>query len=136
MYDTHNTKQLESPLHRIFRLLDAYINISGHNTYKPEMLLDSENNIVNIRSSRFLRSYSKKLKFLESLKLNRIKNGMYHAAKYNEIYHLWWHPHNFGTNTEENFIALEEIFKTFDELNRSYDFESITMSDLAEKLRV
>lgn len=134
MYDTHDTKQLESPLHRIFRLLDAYINVSGHNTYKPSTLLDSENNIVNIRSSRFLRSHNKKLKFLEPLKLSRIKKGMQYAAKNNEMYHLWWHPHNFGTNMEENFIALEEIFKTYSNLNKDHGFESNTMSGLAEKL--
>ena len=136
MYDTNDTKQLESPLHRIFRLLDAYLNISGHNTYKPQSLLDSENNIVNVRSSRFLRSHSKKLQFLEPLKLNRIKKGLIHAAKNNEMYHLWWHPHNFGTNMEDNFMALEEIFKAYSKLNKEYNFESITMSGLTEKLGV
>lgn len=136
MYDTFDTKQLENPLHRIFRLLDAYINISGHNTYKPESLFDSENNIVNVRSSRFLRSYNKKLKFFEHLKLNRIKKGMLHASENNELYHLWWHPHNFATNTEENFVALEEIFKTFSKLNKDYGFESSTMSEFKEKLNI
>ena len=136
MYDTNDTQQLESPLHRIFRLLDAYLNVSGHNTYNPATLLESENNIVNVRASRFLRPYSKKLKFLEPLKLNRIKKGMLQAAKNNEMYHLWWHPHNFGTNMDENFLALEEIFKTYSKLNKDNGFESITMSGLAKKLRV
>lgn len=135
MYDTNDTQQLESPLHRIFRLLDAYLNISGHNTYNPTTLLESENNIVNVRASRFLRPHSKKLKFLEPLKLNRIKKGMIYAAKNNEMYHLWWHPHNFGTNMDENFLAIEEIFKTYSKLNKDIGFESVTMSALAEKLR-
>ena len=59
---------------------------------------------------------------------------MQYAAKNNEMYHLWWHPHNFGTNMEENFIALEEIFKTYSNLNKDHGFESNTMSGLAEKL--
>ena len=128
MYNTSNTKLLEDPLHRIFRLLDAYINISGHNTHE----LEFNNGLVNVASSRFMRSYSKKLRFLEQMKLTRIKKGMTYAAKHNKIYHLWWHPHNFGENTELNFKALEELFMHYDMLNTTYNFKSKTMSDLAK----
>jgi len=135
MYNTFITKQLENPINRMFRLLDTYINISGHNTYKLNSLLDSEINMANIASSRFLRPYSNKFKFLESMKLNRIKQGLIHAAKHKEMFHLWWHPHNFGANMQENFKGLENIFKTYSELNKQYGLNSITMTELALSLR-
>ena len=57
------------------------------------------------------------------------------AAKNGYLFHLWFHPHNFGKNTENNFKNLENIFKTYQKLKKKYGFESSTMSELAEKLR-
>ncbi|WP_241492519.1 hypothetical protein [Lacinutrix himadriensis] len=55
---------------------------------------------------------------------------MTHAAKHKKNYHLWWHPHNFGQNTEENFKALETLFIHYSTLNNTYNFSSKTMTDL------
>ncbi|WP_249042349.1 polysaccharide deacetylase family protein [Flagellimonas olearia] len=117
---------------KIFRTLDCYLNISGYHTY-------SMNEVAkvfpyNIRSSRFLRPYNSKLGFLEFLKLNRIKRAMTHAAKKGEIFHLWWHPHNFGNNTEKNFKNLLNILKHYSYLKRVYDFDSCTMLEVAKDL--
>ena len=60
---------------------------------------------------------------------------MKHAAKNGLLYHLWWHPHNFGANTEENFKTLEEILKYYEFLNKKYGFESKTMKDTGEMMR-
>jgi hypothetical protein len=89
---------------RLFRLLDNYVNISGHNCYSIESL--KREPVLEIPASRFLRPYLKTLSFLERLRLRRIKNDMSYAAKKGKIFHLWWHPHNFGANTEENFVLL------------------------------
>lgn len=120
----------ETKLRRMLRLLDAYVNISGHNCYS-DMYLKSKMP-VDIPSSRFLRPYSKKLRFFDKLRLNRIKSGMTYAAQNNLTYHLWWHPHNFGINQNENFVFLEKILQHYDELNKKYNFQSITMSNLAQ----
>ncbi|MFD2823600.1 polysaccharide deacetylase family protein [Lacinutrix iliipiscaria] len=132
MYNTKDTQQLESSKHRIYRLLDTYLNISGHNTHDLEV----RNGMVNIASSRFLRPYSTKLKFLEHLKISRIKNGMTHAAENNQVYHLWWHPHNFADNTEKNFQELESIFKHYKKLNETHNFKSNTMSGIVDSYTV
>ncbi|TVZ51348.1 polysaccharide deacetylase family protein [Dokdonia sp. Hel_I_53] len=117
---------------RGFRLLDAYFNISGHNTYT----IDDQYNdkILNIRSSSFLRPYSKRLSFLENLKIERIKKSMSYAAKNGEVYHLWWHPHNFGRNKSENLNNLRKILEHYILLNNTYNFESLTMKDLANRI--
>lgn len=124
----------KSTLLRVLRLLDAYINISGHHKYNLDELKTS--NLINIPSSYFLRSYMNKLSFLEPLKLRRVYKTMTLAAKKNELYHLWFHPHNFANKTDENFKNLESIFKKYAQLNKQYDFESTTMTGLANKLKV
>lgn len=114
---------------RAFRLVDAYFNISGHHCYP---LKNDKNLLTNIPSSRLLRAYNPKLKFLEKLKRKRIKNSMTYAAKNKLTYHLWWHPHNFGSNVTNNKLLLEDILKHYDKLKKLYKFESITMIKAGE----
>ena len=121
----------DSTIRRAFRLIDAYVNISGHNCYSDEYLKSKFP--VDIPASRFLRPFSSRLKIAESLKLKRITRGMTHAAKNNLTYHLWWHPHNFGINQNENLAFLQKILSHYEHLNESHNFQSITMSNLALK---
>ncbi|MBP93431.1 MAG: polysaccharide deacetylase [Flavobacteriaceae bacterium] len=131
MFNTHDTKKLDNTPHKAFRLLDAYCNISGYNTNQLSDL-KSCHNIVNIPSSKFFRPYNDTLKILEPMRISRIKKGLTQAAKNHEIYHLWWHPHNFGAHMDENFKNLESIFKHYRDLNKSHHFESVSMAELAE----
>lgn len=131
LYHAKNGQQ-ESKIRRALRLLDAYINISGHNCYNEKNLKGKYP--IDIPSSRFLRPFNKTLKFLDKLRLHRILTGMTYAAKNNLIYHLWWHPHNFGVNQDENFIFLEKVLLHYEGLNKKYNFQSITMSKLANNL--
>jgi hypothetical protein len=138
IYNDHNSlwynkfylsKKLMIYSKRLLRLVDTYFNITGYNTYGLKHL-KANRNVLNLPSSRILRSYSQKLSFIEGLKLRRITKAMNYAAKNNELYHLWWHPHNFGSNTDENFSNLEEIFKVYHKLNKEYNFQSMTMTEL------
>jgi len=129
-----NTTTVFSGLkNRVLRLLDAYINVSSDN-------LIAYNDIVsgtlpfNIPASRFLRPYSAKLSVFDGIKLNRIKKEMNKAAKEKKIYHLWWHPHNFGINQEKNLAMLEDILKHYKYLNETHDFHSYSMRQLTENL--
>ena len=119
-------------LQRILRLLDAYISYSGHNCYSLEDI--SRSFPFNIPSSRFLRPYSEKLKILEPLRLNRILSGLSYAAKKGLIYHLWWHPHNFGIHQKQNLSFLEKILKHYCKLKNDYGMKSLNMGKLAGKL--
>ena len=118
--------------HRILRLIDSYINLSGHNCYSDEYLKSKFP--VDIPASRFLRPYNNSLKIFEKFRMHRILSGMTYAAKEKLTYHLWWHPHNFGTNQDENFKNLEMILKHYKYLQKSYDFTSISMSELAKNI--
>ncbi len=112
---------------RGLRLLDHYLNISGHHTYP----LPRHTDFVNVPASRFLRPWSKKLRFLEPLRLRRIKKAMTVAAKRGEVFHLWWHPHNFGIDQEKNFANLRSILEHYSKLNKTYGMESMTMEEVA-----
>lgn len=122
----------ETLIRRALRLTDAFVNISGHHCHGDAYMLQTFP--VNIAASRFLRPFHPKLKFLESLKLNRIKSSMLHAAKNKLTYHLWWHPHNFGADQDQNFEFLEKILKYYRLLSKQYDFRSYTMTELANQL--
>lgn len=104
-------------LRRPFRLLDSYYNLSGQNCYSFEEMKNG--GIINIPSSRFLRPYSKRLKAFENLRLKRVKDSMTFAAKKGLVYHLWWHPHNFGVNVSNNFSFLENILLHFSQLKKN-----------------
>jgi peptidoglycan/xylan/chitin deacetylase (PgdA/CDA1 family) len=119
----------ETFLWRLIRLMDSYVNLTGHHCFT----VNSDKSLpVNIPASRFLRPYSKKLGFLEQMRLKRITCSMTHAAKNGLTYHLWWHPHNFGINLEKNFAFLEKILMHYRELSKKYDFQSRSMRQVAE----
>lgn len=112
---------------RGLRLLDHYINVSGYHTYKIQ---NPEAEIKNVPSSRFLRPYMPALKLFEPLRMFRIKRAMAHAAKRGEVFHLWWHPHNFGIHQEENFKNLTTILEHFKKLQSEYGMQSASMKEL------
>lgn len=117
----------EGLIKRMIRLSDCYLNISGHHTYSMKKVETKP--IVNLPSSRFLRPYSTKLKALEPLRLNRIKKSIINAAEKGEVYHLWWHPHNFGKNLDKNIQFLIEILQLVSKLRSEYGFESLNMAE-------
>ena len=122
IYNIHSTKKYRNFfIFKALKLLDAYVNLTGSNTYNLNAI-NKNSTIVNIPSSRLFRAYSSKLRFLESLKVKRITNAMKTAAKQNEMFHLWWHPHNFGANLDENFHNLETVFKAYKKLNENLWF--------------
>jgi len=120
-------------LRRAFRLLDAYIPLSG--SLRQKVKIDKLSGMLNIPASLFLRPWSKRLMFIEPLRLWRIKWSMTRTAKKGGVFHLWWHPHNFGSNSVENMYFLEEILKHYKKLNSKYDFKSLTMADIAYQLK-
>lgn len=134
LFSKNGAKGKEFVVKRVLRLADAYINLSGHNAYFLSSA--SVGFPINIPSSRFLRPCSKHLKFLETLRLRRILFDLDYAAKNNLIYHIWWHPRNFGTGDEigENINFLKRILDHFLVLQKRYGMESHNMRELTNKI--
>jgi len=122
--DTQN----DSLINKVFRTGDAYLG-SNNKSYKLSDLDFAYGKPLSQKASRLLRPYSKN-KFLNDLKLNRIKSEMTYAAKNDEIYHLWWHPHNFGNNPLENISDLRNLLEHYKKCQKKYGFGSLTMSEL------
>jgi len=86
---------------RGIRLADAYLPISGNHVARPSAVLG----LVDLPASLSLRPWSHRLETLEPIRLMRLKRAMTAAAKADGVFHLWWHPHNFVVNIEENMAS-------------------------------
>lgn len=124
--------EAQHPLQRMFRLIDNYINLTGHHTYFLGKGACGEP--FNIPASRFLRPYSPRLAMIEEFRLRRITRAMDDAARQGRLFHLWWHPHNFGRHLKENMTFLRQIVAHFTTLERRYGMTSLNMGEIADWL--
>ena len=108
------------------------MELNSYNTYSLEEC--AHGRPFNISASRFLRPYSRKLALLEGLRLHRIKRAMHDAAVRNRLFHLWWHPHNFGANVRQNLDFLRKILVYFDQLKQRYGMQARNMGEITDLL--
>ncbi|HZF45885.1 MAG TPA: hypothetical protein VEZ26_06090 [Sphingomonadaceae bacterium] len=113
---------------RLARLLDSVIPVAGRLDY-PDPSRDA--GVTNIPASRFLRPFNPAYPAFSWFQVRRIHREMEIAARDNRIYHLWWHPHNFGRSTAGNLRQLDSILDRFVELRGRYGMQSCTMKDLS-----
>ena len=112
------------------RFLDHYLNLSRcHSGCWGDVLEESD--LCNIAPSRFLRPYTPRWRHMDSLRLGRIVKDIEAAAISKQIFHLWWHPHNFGSNTDENIAFLTKIVEAFARFRETYGMRSLTMREVA-----
>ena len=119
---------------RLSRLVDTYVPLAGDDTVSWESV-PRPDGLADVRASRFLRPYSPRLRSLEPLRVRRIVRGLEAAAHRGRIYHLWWHPHNFGTHLAENLRVLGHILDAFERLRDECGMESLTMAEAADRAR-
>ena len=117
------------PLLRALRLMDVYFPLTGQGGYEP----NCENGIWNLVGSRMYKPIFKPLRFMEGLKIRRIKRQLLHAAKNGLTFHLWWHPHNVGILTEEHLRQLEDIFEYYTMLKEKYGMQSLNMREVVDQ---
>jgi len=119
-------------LGRVINFLDSYLPIFQCTYALP---VCPGMGIVDLKASLFFRSFFKKLRVLEGLKLWRIKTAMTQAAKKGECFHLWFHPHNLGNNLEYNITTLKKIFKHYHNLSIKYGLQSLTMAECIDYIK-
>jgi peptidoglycan/xylan/chitin deacetylase (PgdA/CDA1 family) len=124
--------QTDSISQKIFRTGDAYLGLNNK-SYKLSSFQPLEGLPLAQKASRLLRPYSAN-KVFNRLKLQRIFAEMTSAAKNNEIYHLWWHPHNFGNNPSENIQDLIHILEHYKSCRNKYGFASMNMEEIGLSL--
>lgn len=112
---------------RIVRYADAVLPLSGSGCRHEHV----EGDIVNVPASLFLYPWSALSEPLVALRLRRIKQGMTAAARTGALFHLWWHPHNFGVNLGHNMAILGEILRHYRYLADTFGMESQCMGAFA-----
>lgn len=109
-------------LRRGLRLIDGLTGALGAHSYPVGRQTDG-----NVPASRFLRPKSGRLARFHPAHVGVIKRGLRQAARTGRGYHLWWHPHNFGADTDDNLAALKEILVTFAASRDSFGMRSEAM---------
>jgi hypothetical protein len=111
------------------RLADAYLPIGGPHDCEPSLV----DGLVNVPSSRFLRPVRNE-PISEWLRLKRITSAMEMAARRKRVFHLWWHPHNFGLGLEASITFLRGILDQFRLLQDRYGMRSLNMGEIADEV--
>jgi peptidoglycan/xylan/chitin deacetylase (PgdA/CDA1 family) len=111
------------------RLADSYLPLAGAHDREPALV----GGLVDVPASRFLRPVSGNAS-LERLRLWRITAAMETAARRRRLFHLWWHPHNFGVHLQENLAFLRKILDHFRSLQDRYGMRSMTMAAVADEV--
>ncbi|MBL8678078.1 MAG: polysaccharide deacetylase family protein [Myxococcales bacterium] len=118
----------ESALRRAMRLADAYLPLVATTREVPS---SRGSGPVDVPASVFFRPFNRRLARAEPVRLLRIEAAMTRAAREGALFHLWWHPHNFGVNLQENLANLARVLEHARALDRRYGFASSTMADAA-----
>ena len=113
---------------RAVRLADAWLPLRCA-TARPGLVSDG---LTNVPASMFLRPWSPRLSCMEPLRLHRMCGAMTAAARSGGLFHLWWHPHNFGINHAENLNVLEALLQHYARLRGEYGMASMTMHEFAK----
>jgi peptidoglycan/xylan/chitin deacetylase (PgdA/CDA1 family) len=129
MWRFENAEASATPGKRVARLVDAYVGLTGYTTV-PWSEVRQLNGLSDVRASCFLRPYTPRLAPLERLRLRRIRRSVRAAARRGEIFHLWWHPHNFGVHQEKNLAFLRRVLEEFQACRARYGMRSLTMREV------
>lgn len=112
---------------RAARLVDTYLPLARATAPRPTPV----NGPTPVRAGAFLRPYTPRLRAAEPLRLARLGRAMEDAARSGGVFHLWWHPHNFGRHTAENLSFLTRVLDRFRALRQQWGMESATMLEAA-----
>jgi hypothetical protein len=118
----------QTSLVRAMRLLDAHTGVFGPQSFTPDK---SRIGMTNVPASRFLRPNAGSLARFHSIHVRTIMREMSHAARQGMSYHLWWHPHNFGKDIDQNIESLTTIIRHYCRLRDEHGFVSASMEGAA-----
>ncbi|MFD2036362.1 polysaccharide deacetylase family protein [Belliella marina] len=126
--------QHENLMKKVFRTLDCYINIGNSASYEAGAIVSWGRGLKLMPASRILKPIQRGNGIANSWKIHRVKSEMTHAAKNQEVYHLWWHPHNFAVDQVRALRELETILEHHRFLNEKYGMKSMSMQTFGDFL--
>ena len=91
-----------------------------------------EHGLINIPDSMLLFGRRGIRKMVPPANLVRMaRRGLDRAAKTGDIFHLWFHPSNFATETEVQLDVLDKILEYGDRLRQQGKLRQLTMAEVA-----
>ncbi|MEB2785307.1 polysaccharide deacetylase family protein [Algoriphagus persicinus] len=119
--------QHENLSKKIFRSADCFFQVGTNTSYPMHEVKVIKGEPIIIPASRILRPQQQNNSLMNKSRLARIKGEMEYAAKHKEVYHLWWHPHNFGANPKSSLAELDELLRHYTLLHAQYGMVSMNM---------
>jgi peptidoglycan/xylan/chitin deacetylase (PgdA/CDA1 family) len=130
MYDPIGEAE-QTRARRLARLVDAHLHLTPWaGTRWSEVARGAGPR--DVRATCFLRPVSGSRRANE-LRLRRITSGMTRAACEARVFHLWWHPHNFGARTAENLGFLRAVLEHHRTLRSEYGMRSMSMIEASRQ---
>lgn len=115
-------------LRRFGRFIDSIVVLTDSKCYELSSM--NRNGLVDVSASSFFRPHSNRV--IDWLQIKRIKGSLQHAARNGQVFHLWFHPHNFGKNLTQNIQKLEAVVLEFCRLKNEYGLCSANMGEVAK----
>lgn len=128
MYQVFEEKHQSLP-RKAARLIDSHIPLAGAHTIDWSEVWQRK--IANVPASFFLRPVKEKRGRFDEMRLRRLRRGIKYAAENRRIFHLWWHPHNFGAAVDPNIAFLSEILDCVKQCEDRYGMKSLSMLETA-----
>jgi peptidoglycan/xylan/chitin deacetylase (PgdA/CDA1 family) len=133
LWSFSDARSSRSPLKRAGRLIDTYIGTDPGTV--PWSEVPKPNGLSDVRASCFLPPIRSSMRSLEPIRLRRMRRRVESAARSGTIVHIWWHPHNFGVNQDENFGFLRSVLEEYSRCREEYGMQSLTMAGVDRMLR-
>jgi hypothetical protein len=130
LHDASSFARQRLPHKRALRLADAYLPIASSDVV--DWPIEIADNLYELHASRYFRPYTSGLAALAGLALRRIKQGMELAARTGRIYHIWFHPEDFGLYPNENLALFAQVLKHYTQLRDQYGMRSLSMAGVLE----
>ena len=91
--------------------------------------------LFNVSESLFLRRCQAGPASVVAARGRALARAVERAARERTIFHLWWHPHDFGEEPELNLQFLKRnVLQTYARCSEDYGLRSLSMGMVADEL--
>jgi len=130
---THVRPHFLTPLLKACRLLCRLF--AGPPALRPTLKYKE---LVNIQASMLFRvpeiSNPKLWRTILDFQVTSAKQGLSNATRTGKVFHLWFHPFQFGHRTREMLGALDEVLSSASRLRSDNKLEILTMGQMAQRI--
>lgn len=130
LYQAH-ARARNTGFRRAARLLDSLTPLTGARCISAVSPLVRQP--VNVAATRFLRPLATRSPWLARRQRARICREIDEAVRCGGVYHLWWHPHNFGVGLEAHLSELQYILDHMARWREAGRMVTATMADVARQ---